>query len=338
VTQDVWTPLWPGRDPVNLPIDGVTNGVHLSSWMSHRYMELLETILGEEWESREIQESDWDRLLDLDDDDVWRIHQVLKQTLLHFCREQARSRWIELRRDAAHLGGAGSFLALEPLTIGFARRFATYKRAQLLFRDEERLRRLLTDLRRPVQIVFAGKAHPRDDDAKHTLQRVWHLTRDARFEGRIAFVEDYELHVAHRLVQGVDVWLNLPRVPLEASGTSGMKAGLNFVPQISTLDGWWAEGFNAENGWALPVSEGNDQEVDAADHDALFTLLEREVIPLFYERENGRPPAAWIRMMKEAARICGAHFTTTRMVGEYASRYYVPALTDSVTDDDPPSA
>jgi starch phosphorylase len=232
--------------------------------------------------------------------------------------------------------GAGTLLTPEPLTIGFARRFATYKRAHLLFRDEERLRRLLTDPRRPVQLVFSGKAHPADDDAKRVLQRVWQLTRDPRFGGRIAFVEDYELHVAHRLVQGVDLWLNLPRVPMEASGTSGMKAALNCVPQISTLDGWWAEGFNGENGWAIPLSEGTDDEIDEQDHDALFMILEREVVPMYYERDDQEMPRRWIRMMKHAMRAVGAYFTTDRMVREYTEQCYVPALSGKVEADDPP--
>lgn len=336
VTQELWTSLWPGRESGHVPIEGVTNGVHLPSWMAHRYMELLETLFGDEWEKVVRDPSAWDAVLDLPDAEVWRIHLELKKTLLDFCREQARVRWIELWKEAAHLVGAGTLLTPEPLTLGFARRFATYKRANLLFRDEERLQRLLMDPRRPVQLVFSGKAHPADDDAKRVLQRVWQLTRDSRFGGRIAFVEDYELHVAHRLVQGVDVWLNLPRVPKEASGTSGMKAALNCVPQISTLDGWWAEGFNGENGWALPLSGGSDEEIDAQDHNALFTLLERQVVPMYYDRTDDEFPARWIGMMKQALRVAAAHFTTERMVREYADRFYVPALTGTVAGDDPP--
>ena len=337
VTQELWTSLWPGREASHLPIHGVTNGVHLPSWMSHRYMELLDELFGPEWERDADNPPDWDRVMELDDRRVWNVHVELKEILLDFCREQARARWIELWREAAHLVGAGTLLTPEPLTLGFARRFATYKRANLLFRDEERLRRLLTDPRRPVQLVFAGKAHPADDEGKRVLQRVWQLTRDARFEGRIAFVEDYELHVAHRLVQGVDVWLNVPRVPMEASGTSGMKAALNCVPQISTLDGWWAEGFNGDNGWAVSVSEGSDDEVDTRDHESLFTLLEREVVPLYYDRDDHELPLDWIRVMKESLRVAGRHFTTQRMVQEYTDRFYAPALAGRVEGDDPPT-
>ncbi|GMV07900.1 MAG: alpha-1,4 glucan phosphorylase [Gemmatimonadota bacterium] len=338
VTQELWTSLWPGRAASHLPIQGVTNGVHLPSWMSHRHMELLDEIFGKQWEHDPHNPPDWDKVLELDDRRLWAIHTEMKEVLLDFCREQARVRWIELWREAAHLVGAGTLLTPEPLTLGFARRFATYKRANLLFRDEERLRRLLTDPRQPVQLVFAGKAHPADDEGKRVLQRVWQLTRDARFQGRIAFVEDYELHVAHRLVQGVDVWMNVPRVPMEASGTSGMKAALNCVPQISTLDGWWAEGYDGDNGWAIPVSEGTDEEVDARDHEALFTLLEKEVVPLYYDREDDDLPLGWIRVMKEALRVAGKHFTTERMVREYTDRFYVPALSAVHQGDDPPTA
>ena len=337
VTKELWTSLWPDREVNHVPISSVTNGVHLPSWMGHPYMMLLDEHLGEAWESSGDDPELWKSVLELDDERVWETHVDLKKKLLGFCREQARERWKTLWKEAAHLVGAGTLLSPEPLTIGFARRFALYKRGHLLFHDEERLRRLLTDPRRPVQIVFAGKAHPADDEAKGVLQRVWRATRDARFEGRIAFVEDYELHVAHRLVQGVDLWLNLPRPPMEASGTSGMKAALNFVPQLSTLDGWWAEGFNGENGWALPLAEGSDSEVDASDHDALFTMLEREIVPSFYERDEHGIPRAWVKRMKWAAYVAGLSFTTRRMVQDYTRNYYVDALRGSAERDDPPT-
>lgn len=337
VTQELWSSMWPGRDPSHVPVRGVTNGVHLGSWMSHHFMLLLDETLGPYWE-RGLPDADlWDSILDLDDQRVWDIHEQLKQGLLDFCREQARTRWKTTWKESAHLVGAGTLLSPKPLTIGFARRFATYKRGNLLFRDEDRLRRLLTDPRRPVQLVFAGKAHPADDHAKEMLQQVWRATRDSRFEGRIAFVEDYEMHVAHRLVQGVDLWLNLPRAPMEASGTSGMKAALNCVPQLSTLDGWWAEGFTGENGWAIPLADGTDEEVDARDHEALFTILEREVVPQFYDRDEDNIPRTWVRHMKHAMRVAGKHFTTGRMVQDYARDIYVPAMQGLAEHDDPPT-
>jgi len=244
--------------------------------------------------------------------------------------------WRDLWSEAVHLVGAGTLLSPEPLTIGFARRFATYKRADLLFQDEDRLQRLLTDARHPVQIIFAGKAHPSDEPAKEILQRVYSFTRDPRFEGRVAFLEDYDLLVAARLVRGVDLWLNLPRPPLEASGTSGMKAALNAVPQLCTLDGWWAEGFEGENGWALPLAEPGEDE-DADDLAALFELLEREVVPLYYDRDESGLPRGWIHKMKHALRVAGARFTTGRMVQQYVLDYYAPALLGELNGDDRPT-
>ena len=337
VTQDLWADLWPGREPRETPILGITNGVHVGSWMSHHLMILLDEVFGTWWEKAPPRGDEWEKLLDLDDERLWETHAILKRTLMDFCREQARDRWRTAWRDPVHLVGAGTLLGPEPLTIGFARRFATYKRASLLFRDEARLRRLLTDPHRPVQLVFAGKAHPADDEGKAVLQQVWKASRDADFEGRIAFVEDYDVHVAHRLVQGVDLWLNLPRVPMEACGTSGMKAALNFVPQLSTLDGWWAEGFNGENGWAIPKAEAEGDALDEADHEALFTLLEREVVPAYYERDERDLPPAWIKRMKQAAIVAGEAFTAGRMVVEYAERFYVPALRGVTEGDDAPT-
>jgi starch phosphorylase len=184
--------------------------------------------------------------------------------------------------------------------------------------------------------VFAGKAHPADDDGKRVLQQVWQASRDPKFEGRVAFLEDYDLHVAHHMVQGVDLWLNLPRVPKEASGTSGMKAALNGVPQLSTLDGWWAEAFNGANGWALPLAEGRPEEVDAQDYRSLMEVLEREVVPEFYDRDEADLPRAWIQRMKQSIVEAGRFFTTGRMVQEYTTRYYMPALTSDLKTDDRP--
>jgi starch phosphorylase len=338
VTRELWRCMWPGRDASHVPILGVTNGVHLGTWMSHNYMELLDEHLGPDWGVRVDDASMWDRVLELDDAKVWSAHIEAKQRLLDFCREETRTRWRDIWKEASHLVGGGTLLGPKPLTLGFARRFATYKRAHLLFMDEDRLARLLTNPHRPVQIIFAGKAHPADDTAKRVLQRVWQATRDPRFEGRIAFLEDYELHVAHRLVQGVDVWLNTPRAPMEASGTSGMKAALNCVPHLSTLDGWWAEGFAGDNGWALPRVEGTEEQIDQQDHDALFGILEREVVPLFYDQDKNGVPHRFVHYMKHALRVAGQRFTARRMVQEYTANFYVPALKGVLDHDDPPTA
>jgi glycogen phosphorylase len=226
---------------------------------------------------------------------------------------------------------AGTLLDPSALTIGFARRFTGYKRAELIFRDAERLARILSASGRPVQILFAGKAHPADDPGKHLLQGVYRHALDPLFAGRVAFVDDYDLHVAHFLVQGCDVWLNNPRKPLEASGTSGMKAAINGVPHLSIGDGWWAEGFNGSNGWVIDgrTSGENPDETDAADADALYRLLEEEVVPAFYDRDRNKLPRRWLAVVKESIRSVAPRFSARRMVKDYATRMYAPALLKS---------
>jgi starch phosphorylase len=223
---------------------------------------------------------------------------------MNFIREEARRRWVRHWKEATHVVGAGTLLNPDVLTIGFARRFATYKRADLIFRDIDRLRALLVNSARPVQIIFAGKAHPADTPGKEVLRAVYGFTRDARLEGRVAFLEDYELHLAHRLVQGVDMWLNLPRVPMEASGTSGMKAALNGVPHFSTLDGWWHEAYEGLNGWAIPPASTRATP-DEWDAERLYRLLEEQVVPAYYTRDDQGIPTAWVQKMKHALRVAG---------------------------------
>ncbi len=335
VSRDLWKDLWPGRATSKVPIGHITNGVHVGTWMAKPALMLMDRHLGPGWDARATEAGFWDQVLTLDDEELWFTHMRLKSTLLRAMREDARNRWATQWKEAAHVVGAGTLLDHHALTIGFARRFATYKRADLMFRDAERLRRLLVNPWRPVQIVFAGKAHPADQPGKELLQRVYKFTRDPQFEGRVAFIEDYEMHVSHVLVQGVDVWLNLPRVPLEASGTSGMKAALNGVPQISTLDGWWAEGYDGTNGWAIPQG-GADEEADESDAEHLYTLLEKQVIPLYYDRDERGIPTGWLERMRNAIRVAGNLFTARRMVGDYARDYYVPAIRGYQTPDDPP--
>ncbi len=335
VTRKNWVELWPGREPEQVPIFHITNGVHLTSWMAWRTMDLLDDHLGAGWAERMTDEEFWKGVLEIDDLALCTAHMQLKGYLFSFLREQARKQWTDEWDEAMHLVGAGTLLNPAALTIGFARRFATYKRADLIFWDEDRLLKLLTNPWRPVQIIFAGKAHPADDAGKKMLQRVYSYTRDPRFEGRIAFLQDYDLNSADRLVQGVDLWLNLPVVPMEASGTSGMKAALNAIPQVSTLDGWWAEGYSGLNGWALPVSTGYP-DPDAADAENLYSLLEREVVPLFYEKDKGGVSSGWVMRMKHALYTAGARFTATRMLREYSHKSYIPAIQGSVERDDPP--
>jgi starch phosphorylase len=337
VSRELWQELWPGRAADQVPIGHITNGVHAGTWIAKPLLMLLDKHLGTGWDVHTLEPGFWDKILQLDDEELWRVHQRLKSTLINSMREDARRRWATDWKEAAHIVGSGTLLDPHALTIGFARRFATYKRADLMFRDAERLRRLLVNPWRPVQIIFAGKAHPADQPGKEVLQRVYQFTRQPQFEGRVAFIEDYEMHVAHVLVQGVDVWLNLPRVPLEASGTSGMKAALNGIPQISTLDGWWAEGYDGSNGWAIPQA-GADDDSDASDAECFYALLEKQVIPLYYERDERGIPTGWVDRMRNAMRMAGSSFTARRMVCQYVDQYYLHAIQGYDTPDDPPTA
>lgn len=335
VSREIWHGLWPSVPVAEVPIGSITNGVHLPTWMSNQMRTLLDQHLGEGWMERSGEPGFWDAVLGFNDQQLWELHTEMKLNLLTFIREDARRRWTERWKEAAHMVGAGTLLSPGALTIGFARRFATYKRAALLFSDFDRLRALLVNPWRPVQLVFAGKAHPEDQPGKEVLQQVYAFTRDPRLEGRVAFIEDYEMHLAHRLVQGVDLWMNLPRVPLEACGTSGMKAGLNAVPQLSTLDGWWAEGYNGMNGWAIPSAQGSE-DPDATDGDHLYTLLEQQVVPMYYKRDARGLPTEWLFRMKHALRQAGAHFSARRMVQDYVTRYYAPAMRGEMPTSVPP--
>jgi len=335
-TRHIWHVLWPDRERAGVPIGHVTNGVHLATWMARQIMDLLSAHLGDDWGSHLDRPGLWDAVLTLDDALLWHAHSRLRSRLIDFIRGDARRRWREQWKEPGHLVAAGVLLDPDALTIGFARRFATYKRADLLFHDADRLRALVTNPHRPVQIIFAGKAHPADEPAKHLLQRIYGAARDPTFEGRITFLEDYEMHLAHRLVQSVDLWLNLPRVPMEACGTSGMKAGLNGVPQLGTLDGWWAEGWTGRNGWAIP--RPTDEQVDEHDAQHVYELLENEIVPTFYARDARGIPTGWTDHMKHALREAGSRFAARRMVQQYAREYYAPALNGEASAGDPPTA
>ena len=337
VSRQLWAPLWPDRSVEEVPIAAITNGVHVATWMAREIMELFDSEFGPEWGFHVDGQEFWERVLDMDDAKLWAVHEAMKSALMNFIREEARRRWVRHWKEATHVVGAGTLLNPDALTIGFARRFATYKRADLVFQDIERLRALLVNPSRPVQIIFAGKAHPADAPGKEVLRTVYGFTREARLEGRVAFIEDYELHLAHRLVQGVDLWLNLPRVPLEASGTSGMKAALNGVPQLSTLDGWWHEGYEGLNGWAIPPASSRSTP-DEWDAERLYRLLEEQVVPLYYSRDERGIPAGWIQKMKHALRVAGQQFTARRMLREYVTSCYAPAMRGNTIPDDPPVA
>jgi starch phosphorylase len=327
VTRSMWRPMWPETPPDQLPVRSITNGVHVPTWMAHPMFELLNHHFGPGWLDRVDDPELWERLLDMPDAEIWAMRQQLRQDLFAFIRERMRRRFTEERVAQSRIVAAGAMLDPEAITIGYARRFTAYKRPELIFHDADRLARILNALDRPVQIVFSGKAHPADEPAKHHLQRVFKHALDPKFGGRLAFIEDYDMHVAHYLVQGCDVWLNNPRKPLEASGTSGMKAALNGVPHLSIGDGWWAEGFNGRNGWLIEGQANPDDlpAVDAADALALYDLLENEVVPAFYERDARGLPRRWIALVKETIRSNVPRFSTRRMVKQYVTEMYGPA-------------
>jgi starch phosphorylase len=328
VTRSMWAPMWPGVAERQSPVESVTNGVHQPTWLSADICDLFNAHLGPNWTERHDDPEMWNAVLGIPDEALWAVRQALRRYLFAFVRERARQRWTVERVSTPRVVAGGTLLAPETLTIGFARRFTGYKRPELIFHDPDRLARILNAVERPVQIIFAGKSHPADDIGKHHLQRVYKRALDPAFGGRVAFVDDYDLHVAHFLVQGCDVWLNNPRKPLEASGTSGMKAAINGVPHLSIGDGWWAEGFDGTNGWTIDggVTGDNYDAVDAADAAALYRLLEEEVVPAFYDRDAAGVPRRWMAIVKQAIRTVAPMFSARRMVKEYVQRMYAPAL------------
>jgi glycogen phosphorylase len=326
VSQSLWQDVWAGVPTHEVPIASITNGIHTKTWMAPEFSALYTKHLGP-WEEHLTEADFWRGVLEIPDAELWETHQKLKLRLVNFVRDRVRARRERIGESAESIRSVNSILDPEILTIGFARRFATYKRGALLFSDPDRLLRMLNDLARPVQFIFAGKAHPRDEGGKAIIQQVYKLTHETGFHDRIVFVEDYDTYIARRLVQGVDLWLNNPLRPLEASGTSGMKLPPNGGLNLSVLDGWWCEGYNGKNGWAIgaEINEGDAEfqnEVDAA---SLYQLLENQIIPLYYAKPDGKLPLAWLQLMRESIRSVTPVFNTHRMVKEYTERLYLPA-------------
>jgi starch phosphorylase len=321
--------LWPDVAAADRPVAAITNGVHVPTWVAKALGDLFERHLSPAWREQYEDPAFWARVLDIPDEEVWAARGTLRTVLFQFIRERARQRWIDDPAATSRVVAGGAMLDPGALTIGFARRFTGYKRPDLLFRDADRLARLANAAGRPVQFIFAGKAHPADEAGKHHLQTVVRHALDARFGGRIAFVDDYDLHVAHLLVQGCDVWLNTPRKPMEASGTSGMKAAMNGVLHLSIPDGWWAEGYDAGHGWAIEgrppaPDEPHDQSaLDSADALALYELLETQVVPAFYERDSHGLPRRWIKMIKQSIHRVTPAFSARRMLKDYARHAYL---------------
>ncbi|MDX9787971.1 MAG: alpha-glucan family phosphorylase [Desulfobacterales bacterium] len=321
VSRRMWQSLWPDVPEDHIPIDYVTNGVHVPTWIEPKMKLLLDKYLGPQWLGAHDDAETWASLDDIPDDALWRTHFWLKVKLIDAIRDRARRRWSHGGASASVMLTGGAFLDPSVLTFGFARRFATYKRALLIFKDLERLKKHLKDKWRPIQIIFAGKAHPADDPGKRVLQNLINLARDPQLGGRIAFVEGYGEQLAQYLVHGVDVWLNNPLPPLEASGTSGMKAALNGVPQLSILDGWWMEGFDGKNGWAFAGEEGG-ADPDSADSEKLYDIIEKEILPMYYKVSENGVPLDWVKVMKAAMKSNAARFSARRMVKEYIKKFY----------------
>ncbi len=326
VSRMMWNPLWPTRPETEVPIGHITNGVHILSWLAPQQYQLLETHLGQDWPTRMAHPDMWVKVAEIDDGELWETHQNLNMRLIRFVRRRLQLQAERLgHRDT--INQIDQILDPDVLTIGCARRFATYKRGDLILSQPERLAKLIEHANRPIQIIFAGKAHPRDDDGKRLLQRIAQFSYTGAYRKRVVFVENYDYNVARHLVQGVDVWLNTPRRPMEACGTSGQKVLLNGGLNLSVLDGWWNEAYDGENGFA--IGHGgmhNDPDVQyQRDAEYLYGTLENEVIPLYYERDKDGIPHYWIRRMKHAIQSLGWRFSADRMVRDYTERFYLPA-------------
>src|SRR5246127_141482 len=331
VSRSLWKDVWSGVPEHEVPITSVTNGIHTKTWMAPEFSVLYRKYLGD-WEENLTEPDFWRRVIDIPDTQLWETHQKLKLRLVEFVRARVRARRERIGESPEAIRRVNRILDPEILTIGFARRFATYKRGALLFSDKERLKRMLNDTTRPVQFIFAGKAHPRDEGGRALIQEVYRFSREAGFENRVVFLEDYDSYIARRLVQGVDLWLNNPLRPLEASGTSGMNLAPNGGINLSVLDGWWREGYNGNNGWAIgaEIKDGTVEFQSEVDSNSLYQLLENQIIPLYYAKPDGKLPLAWLQLMRESIRSVTPVFNTHRMVKEYTERLYIPAARSHV--------
>ena len=328
VSRAMWRRIWPGVPEEEIPITHVTNGIHTQSWNCSEIARLYERYLGPRWYEEPTNQLVWERVARIPDSELWRSHERMRERLVGFVRGRLQAQLQRRGVNRAQITDAEEVLDPEALTIGFARRFATYKRADLIMRDPQRLARILNHADRPVQLIFAGKAHPKDHPGKELIRQIIHLSQQPEFRRRIVFIENYDIEVARYMVQGVDVWLNNPRRPLEASGTSGMKVPVNGGINLSVLDGWWCEGYKGDNGWAIGAGEEYEDTAyqDEVEALALYDLLEAEIVPAFYERGNDSVPREWVRVMKNSMRRVCANFNTNRMVEEYVQRFYIPCV------------
>ena len=334
VSRTMWRSLWPDRPEDEIPIGHITNGIHVPSWIAPQMFRLYDRHLGPNWYERSAEPEVWDGIENINDGELWETHLALKSRLLDFVRWRSVQQAERRGESAKSVRRLDRILIPDALTIGFARRFATYKRADLILRDMEQLAELANDPKRPIQFVFAGKAHPHDEPGKKVLQQIAAMMRDSRFGDKFVFVEDYDISVGRHLVQGVDVWLNNPRRPLEASGTSGQKIVLNGGLNFSVLDGWWAEAHDGANGFAIGRGETHPdtERHDRRESDDLYRVLRQEVVPLYYHRDRDGLPRGWIKRMKRAIRTLGWRFSANRMVMDYALKCYVPAAGGTSSD------
>jgi starch phosphorylase len=327
VTRQMAHPVWNGYPLHEVPIGYVTNGIHTPTWISAEMSALLDRYLGPKWSEDPANHDVWSRIDRIPGHELWRVHQIRRERLVNYARSRLAAQFASRGGSNTAIDTANTVLDPDVLTIGFARRFATYKRATLILSDVERLKRILCDTKRPVQILFAGKSHPKDGFGKELIRQVVHFAQDPQVRRSVVFLEDYDMSVARYLVQGCDVWLNTPRRPNEASGTSGMKLLANGGLNLSVLDGWWDEAFDGEVGWGIGRGEVYTDEgyQDRVESEALYNLLENEIVPLFYDRDDEDVPRGWVAKMKASMKRLTPVFNTNRMVAEYAERFYLPA-------------
>jgi len=327
VARKMWSFVWPQRPEEEVPISHVTNGIHVPTFVSQELAYLFDRYLGPEWYLSSRKSENIHRIGEIYDEELWRSHEMNRSRLVRTCRQQLVHQYKRRNAPRSVLEAVESALDQDTLTIAFARRFATYKRANLLLHDEKRLESIINHVQFPVQFIFAGKAHPKDNEGKELIKRLFQFASRPAVRDKIVFLEDYDMHLARHLLQGADVWLNTPRRPNEACGTSGMKAAINGVLNVSILDGWWCEGYSEKRGWRIGKGEEYQDHSyqDAVESQALYNVLENEVIPCFYDRKNGNLPSCWLKKMKNSMKMAMESFCSLRMVSDYEKRYYTPA-------------
>ena len=328
VSRNIFNNVWPGIPQNDIPIQHVTNGIHTLTWLSPKMKELYDKYLSPDWKKHIYSSSTWENIESIPDKELWETHKELKIKLINFVREKIKQQKMQNGESMEAIRNVDSYLNPDALTIGFARRFATYKRANLIFRNLARIQNILNNPQMPMQIIFAGKAHPADKPAHDVIKNINDIARQEGFYGKVIILENYNMTVARNLVQGVDIWLNNPRRPLEASGTSGQKVSINGIINFSILDGWWCEGYDGTNGWVIgdETEFDNENTQDNTDSESIYDTLEQKIIPLYYKRNSEGIPTDWIRVMKNSIKTLSWNYSTDRMVQEYTNRFYVPAM------------